>query len=223
MRLYDPENRPRPWMTIIGVAPNIRQRDPSRSDDPVIFVPYPFESSSSMALLMRTRGATSALAPALRREVQQVDQDLPLFDTMSLTAFFERQRWYLRVFGTLFLIFATVAMGMAAVGIYGVMSYAASRRTREIGVRMALGAGVASILRLVLGRGVTQLALGLVLGLAAAFGVTRLMRVFLYVSPTDPITFIAVPVVLCAAGLAATWFPARRAARLDPVRALRHE
>ncbi|MEP7366634.1 MAG: FtsX-like permease family protein, partial [Acidobacteriota bacterium] len=137
---------------------------------------------------------------------------------------FERSRWYLRVFGTMFFIFALVALGMAAVGIYAVMAQAANRRTREIGVRMALGAGMSSILRLVLGRGMKQLAVGLALGLAAGLAVCRLMGVILLgVAPNDPLTFISVSVVLCLVGLIATGVPARRAARLDPVKALRYE
>jgi len=225
MRLFDRDNKARPWMTIVGVAPDLRQHNPSDpSNDPVILVPYRFESSSSMSVMLRTQGLPTTLTSSIRKEVQQIDQDLPLFDTRTLQEQFERQRWYLRVFGTLFLIFAVVAMGMAAVGIYAVMAHAASRRTREIGVRMALGAGVGSILRLVLARGVKQLVLGMVLGLAAALAVCRLMSGMLFmVSPNDPVTFIAVALTLSAAGLAATWVPARRAARLDPVKALRYE
>jgi ABC-type antimicrobial peptide transport system permease subunit len=160
----------------------------------------------------------------LRNEVRQIDQDLPLFDTLTLEERFSRQRWYLRVFGTMFLVFAGVAMGMASVGIYAVVANAVSRRTREIGVRMALGAGVGSILRLVLGRGVRQLVLGMALGLAAALMVCRLMAGLLFkVSPSDPMTFVSVSLVLGGVGFLATWLPARRAARLDPVKALHYE
>lgn len=136
----------------------------------------------------------------------------------------QRGRWHLRVFGTTFLIFAVIAMGMAAVGIYGVMAHSTSRRTREIGVRLALGADTVGILRLVLGRGAKQLLVGMVLGLGAAIAVCRLMAGLLFkVSPQDPLTFAGVTLVLCMAGLAACWFPARRAARLDPMKALRYE
>ena len=224
MRLYD-DGKPRPWMTIIGVAPDFRQDNPvNTSHDPVILVPYRLESFSTMSVLLRTQGSPTALTPGLRNEVQQIDQDLPLFDTMTLGERFGKQRWYLSVFGTVFLIFAVVATGMAAVGIYAVMANAASRRTREIGVRMALGAGEGSIMRMVLGKGVKQLGAGMVLGLAAALAVCRLMAGLLFmISPNDAITFASVAVLLGAAGMAAIFFPARRAARLDPLKALRYE
>ena len=144
------------------------------------------------------------------------------FNTMTLQDRFFRQRWYLSVFGSVFLIFAVVAMAMAAVGVYAVMAQAAGRRTRrsECGWRSARargrsepGAGV----------GVKQLALGMVLGLAAALAVCRLMKGMFLVSPYDPLTFVAVAVTLGMTGLAAVYFPARRAARLDPVKALRYE
>src|SRR4029079_464393 len=123
------EDKPRPWMTIVGVMPDFRQQNPTeKSSDPMILVPYRFESYSTMAILLRTQGSPSGMTAGLRSEVQQLDQDLPLFDTMSLAERFDSQQRSLSLFGTVFLIFAIVAMGMAAMGIYAVMAHAASRR-----------------------------------------------------------------------------------------------
>jgi ABC-type antimicrobial peptide transport system permease subunit len=158
--------------------------------------------------------------------VQEVDQDLPLFEVRTLTAALERQRWFLVVFGALFFSFALTGLLMASVGIYAVVAQATARRTREIGIRMALGATAARIAQLVLTRGLTQLGIGLVVGLGGAFGATHLMAnsgLVMQVSPNDPVLFIAITGVLVAIGLFACWLPARRAARIAPTEALRTE
>jgi len=225
IRLFDRDGKPNPWMTIVGVSPDFRQQNAqNHTADPVFLLPYKYAGNSSMRLLLKTNTTPATLTNGLRSAVQQIDQDLPLFEIMTVSEGLARQIWYLRVFGSLFLIFAMVAMGMAAVGIYAVMANDASRRTREIGVRMALGASVGAILALLLRRGAIQLGLGMVLGLGAAFGATRLMASMLFnISPSDPITFVAVALTLSAAGLAAVYFPARKAAKLDPLNALRYE
>ena len=226
LRLFGgPDNQPRAWMTVIGEVPGFRQNDPrDLNNDSQVFVPHRFESNSGMAILVRTQGPPAALAPAVRSEMQQLDEDLPLFGVESLQEQYQRSRWHWRVFGTLFLIFAVVALGMAAIGIYAVMTHTTNRRIQEIGVRMALGAGFADIMRLVLRRGLLQLALGMVLGISAALGVCQLMERLLFkVSPRDPVTFVIVAAALAAVGLMACWMPARRAAKVDPMRALRCE
>jgi predicted permease len=225
LRLFLSNNRPTPWMTIVGVLPDLRQDDPNQpTQAPVIFVPYRSDSSGNMAILMRARGPVASLATALRREVHRADEELPLFEVQSLEERFQRSRWYLRVFGTLFSVFAIIALGMAAVGIYAVMAHSTGQCRQEIGVRVALGAGFADVLRLVLGRGVKQLMIGAIIGLAAAISVCRLMaRILFKVAPNDVLTLALVTFALLVVGLAACWIPARRAAKLDPVKALRYE
>jgi putative ABC transport system permease protein len=225
IRFFDEAKKPKPWMTIVGIVPDVTQNGPgNRMQGPLVAVPYNGESYSSMAMLLRTNGSATALASAVRREFQKLDGELPLFDVRTLDAAIERGRWHLRVFGTLFLVFAAIAMGMAAVGVYAVIAHATSQRTREIGVRLALGAGSGSIVRMVLNRGLVQICLGMAFGLTAAYFVCSLMTSFLFkVSPSDPVTFGVVGLTLFSAGLAACLIPARRASRLDPMVALRHE
>ena len=177
-----------------------------------------------MSLLVRSTGDPLLLTSAVRASVQGLDQDLPLIDVRTLAAAIERSRWFLAVFGTLFSIFGFIGLLMAAVGIYAVMAQASSRRTQEIGIRMAMGATPRRILTLILKRGMWQLAIGLILGLAAAIPAVRLLvKVGLRISPGDPRAFAAIVAILVAAGLFACWLPARRAAGLDPVKAIRYE
>jgi putative ABC transport system permease protein len=217
---------PGPWMTIIGVCADIVQNLQEPDKSPVYHVPYRQQSWAWMGLLIRTTADPATLAGAIRATVQEVDQDLPLFEVRTLTAALEKQRWFLVVFGALFFSFALTGLLMASVGIYAVVAQATARRTREIGIRMALGATASRIAQLVLSRGLTQLGIGLVVGLGGAFGATHLMAksgLVMQVSPTDPVLFIAITGVLVAIGLFACWLPARRAARIAPTEALRTE
>ncbi|HUG09691.1 MAG TPA: ABC transporter permease [Opitutaceae bacterium] len=217
---------PGPWMTVIGVCADIVQDMQNPDNSPVYHVPYRQQSWAWMGLMIRTTSDPATLAGAVRAAVQELDQDLPLYEVRTLTAALERQRWFLVVFGSLFLCFALAGLLMASVGIYAVVAQATSRRTREIGIRMALGATAARIARLVLSRGLVQLGIGLVIGLTGAFGATHLMAnsgLSLQVSPNDPVLFISITAVLVAIGLFACWLPARRAARIAPTEALRTE
>jgi hypothetical protein len=202
LRLFPSNNQPTPWMTIVGVLPDVRQDDPNKpTQDPVVFVPYRSDNSGNMAILMRARGPVASLATALRREVHQADEELPLFEVQPLGQRFQRSRWYLRVFGTLFSVFAIIALGMAAVGIYAVMAHSTGQRRQEIGIRMALGADFVDVLRLVLGRGVKQLMIGAIIGLAAAIAVCRFMaRILFKVAPNDVVTLALVTFALLAIG-----------------------
>jgi putative ABC transport system permease protein len=219
-------DKPGAWLTVVGVCADLVQNPRNPEAPPLIFVPYRQEPWAWMALLIRTAADPAALTGPLRAAVQQIDPDLPLYQVATLPGALEQQRWFLRVFGTLFLSFALIGLSLAAVGIYAVVAQSTARRTREIGIRMALGATAGRIARLVLARGLSNLLLGLGLGLAGAWGATSVMakgRLIVRVSPRDPATFIGITVLLLAIGLLACWLPARRAARLAPTEALRSE
>lgn len=224
-RLFDgPDGQPGPWLTIVGVSADLHQRGEDAGAPPLVFTPLRLYPNAGLALVVRTTGDPAALSPLVRSAVQELDQDLPLFDVRTLRQALARQTWFLVVFGSLFLTFALVALLMASIGLYAVVAQATARRTREIGIRMALGASAARILQLVLARGLVQLGLGLVLGLGGAYASTRLMRDMIgAVSPQDPTTFALVTALLVAVGLLACLLPARRAAALHPVAALRQE
>jgi putative ABC transport system permease protein len=225
LRLFGSDAKAGEWMTIVGVVPEIRMTNPAQGEaDPLLYLPHRMGSSGFAALMVRTSGNPATLAGPVRREVQQVDELLPLFDVEPLAETIARSRWHLRVFGTIFSIFGLIALGMAAVGIYAVMAHATGQRTREIGIRLALGAPGGHIVDSVMRRGVVQLGVGMAVGLTAAWFVGRLMTGLLFgVSPEDPTTYLGVAGVLLLAGLAACWAPAQRAARLDPLVALRQD
>ena len=219
------EDSERPWLTVVGICPDIRQGDPQQVEtEAIIYVPFRQERPSSASILTRSKVPSETLSSAFRKEVQALDGNLPLYQVTSLTEFLASQRWGFRVFGSLFAIFAIIALVLASVGIYAVMSYSVSQRTQEIGIRMALGASTTSIVRLVVSRGVKQLAIGLVVGLALALAVTRVLTSLLVqTTPTDPVTFTTIVVLLAAVGVFACWMPARRAMKVDPLVALRYE
>jgi putative ABC transport system permease protein len=216
---------PQPWLTVVGVVPDLTQTDFSHAqNEPLIYLPFRQEPRRGMYLLARTRVPPASLGEACRRTVQSIDQDLPAHDVITLDAQLAQSSWPLRIFGSMFSIFAGVALLLASVGLYAVVAHMVSQRTHEIGVRVALGAARGDILRMVFAQGMRPLAIGVVLGLGAAFGVTRVLSFLLTgVSPTDPLTFTLVVTVLLAASAAGCAIPARRAMRVDPAVALRHE
>ena len=220
------KEQPGPWLTVVGVTADLVQEAQRADSPPLVFISYRQEPWGWMALLLRTSVDPAAVAGSVRDAVQAIDQDLPLFEVRTLPAALDRQRWFLTVFGSLFLIFALTGLLMASVGIYAVVAQSTSRRTREIGIRMALGSSALGIVRLVLSRGLVQLAIGLGLGLVGAAVATRLMNqvgFLIRVSPHDPLVFASITLLLTAIGVFACWLPARRAAALPPVTALRHE
>ncbi|MGH9410905.1 MAG: ADOP family duplicated permease, partial [Vicinamibacterales bacterium] len=211
------------WRTIVGISPNVRYSQPQDSDPAaVVYTPLRQDPPRGLILLVRSRVDPGAMMSAVRREVQAIDQDQPVFTVQTMDQLLAQVMWPYQVFGSLFAIFAVIALMMSAVGLYAVMAYSVTQRTAEIGVRMALGAERRQVSWLILKRGLLQMAIGLTVGLAGAFAVSRVMRTLLVqVSPTDPLTFAAITLMLSAVAVAACLIPARRATRIDPLVALR--
>jgi predicted permease len=216
--------RPGRWLTVVGISGDLKQEPNEVRPQPLLFIPYAPGAYAGMTIVLRSSGDPAALAAPLRAAMRQIDPDRALSNVRTLEEMSYRDGWYLRVFGGMFLIFAAGALLLASLGIYAVVAQTTMRRTQEIGIRMAMGATSPRIQRLVISRGLKQLALGTGLGLAIAFAVTRLMGELLYgVSPTDPVVFSAVIAIIALVGFMACWLPARRAASLHPLKALRHE
>lgn len=221
---FNAEQAPGPWLTVVGLTADLVQQGNSAVADPLAFVPMNQSDPTSMMLVLRSDRDGSTLAGNLRAEVQALDSLLPLSDVNTMAAVVWQSRWPYRVFGTAFTLFALTALLMAGVGLYAVMAHATQRRTREIGIRMALGATPARVLRTMMSQGVIQLGLGLVLGLGLAFATTGSMRALLFgIAPTDPIVLTSSALLLIAVGLTACALPAWRAALIAPVRALNSE
>jgi len=220
-RFYD-NKKPGEWISVTGVSADIVQ-SLDTVPDPVLFLPWRQDSYSSMAIVARAN-APLAVAAAIRFAVQKLDQDLPVFELRTMAEVADRQIWFLRVFGSIFLVFATVALVIASVGIYAVMAQATGSRTQEIGVRMALGATPEKIAVLILRRGVAQLLAGLSLGALVALPAARTLGKLPFLeAPSDPGMMCTVVAGLWSVGLFACWLPARRAAALNPVSAMRNE
>ena len=173
-------------------------------------------------IISRTRVPPVTLVKAFRQEVQSLDENLPVYDVRTLENRIAQDRLGTGVFGTLFTVFAVIALALASLGLHGVIADSVSQRTREIGIRMATGGTPLDIIRLVFAQGMRQIAVGLAVGLLAAFAVTRVLRaVLIGISPNDPLTFVLVVLVLISAAAFGCAIPARRAVRVDPVVALR--
>ena len=211
-------------VTVVGVVGDTIDGGPGEVPRPVLYIPFAQNPTGSMTVVARTATDPAALIPLLEDQVWAVDPDQPVFRTRTFEERVARVIAQPRFYTYLVSVFSAIALILAAVGLYGVISYSVSQRTRELGVRMALGAARRQVLALVLRQAAWLLAAGVVLGLVAAVLTTRLAESLLYaVSPTDLPTFVLVSAVLLLAGLAACWIPARRAAALDPVEALRDE
>lgn len=220
-----PDDSAVPWRTIIGVAPSIRHGSPQDAYlNAVVYLPYREEAPAGASLMIRSTLPPGSVMDAVRREVRLIDPDQPVFTIRTLEEMQAESRWPHRVFGSSFALFAVIALMLSSVGLYAVMAYSVTQRTQEIGMRMALGAQGRQVIWLILKRGLAQLAIGLTLGLAGALALSRLLRgVLVDITPSDPVTFSAITIVLAAVSIAACLVPARRATRIDPLVALRAE
>jgi len=214
-----------PWREVIGVVKDVRQNDFVAEPKMQMYMAYPQVGSfAPNALVVRTNVEPLSLGAAVRRTVWEIDKDQPVSDIRSMDEIVSeavaRQRFSMLLLG----VFAGLALVLAAVGIYGVMSYSVAQRTREIGIRMALGAKSSDVLKMAVGQGLRLVFAGVVIGLAAALILTRVMASLLFgVSATDPATFATISLVLFSAALLASYIPARRATKVDPMVALRHQ
>lgn len=214
------------WLTVVGVVPDLFMEGVGNPEgDPAGFYqPIAQSDAQFMSILARGPGEALTLTEPVRRAVMAVHPDTPVYFSATLTERMAEDTWFYNVFGTLFMVFGGAALFLAAVGLYGVMSFSVARRTSEVGIRMALGASQRQVLQLILRQGGEQIALGVAAGLGLAFLISRAVRIALFeVSPNDPAVFASIVVLLTVTGLAATWVPARRATRAEPSHALRYE
>jgi putative ABC transport system permease protein len=210
--------------TVIGVVGDVRHEGLDQDVTPQVYVPYQQQPPGSMTMVIRTTTDPLVLAAAVRNQVLAVDRSVPVYEVGTMEQRLARsvspRRFNLLLLGA----FAVLALALAALGVYGVISYLVTQRTHEIGIRMALGAQTSDVLRVLIAQGIASVALGVLLGLAAAWMLTRLMTSLLFgVTPTDTATFVSVSAVLIAVALLACYIPARRATKVDPLVALRYE
>jgi len=211
-------------MHVVGVMRDEKHYGLDQEMRPAVYLPYRQQDSSGMGVVLRAAIDPSALAAPARDLLRRLDPDLPMFEVRTMKETLDRSLWARRAYSWLFGVFAGVALVLAAAGIYGVISYAVSRRTHEIGIRLALGASPGRVLRQVLGQGMVLVVIGITLGLGGTLWGARLLETLLFgVSTKDPLTYALVAAGLVCVALLANLMPARRAASVDPMRALRSE
>jgi ABC-type antimicrobial peptide transport system permease subunit len=216
-------------LLIVGIVGDVRDLSLDQAATPEIYFPYfqnPLSENfdRSFTIVVRTKSSATSMAEPLRAELLNLDRSLPVYALKPMTEYLSNSLSRRRFNLVLLSVFAAVALLLAAVGIYGVISYTVSQRTHEIGIRVAVGADSGDILKLVVGQAMILALVGITLGLLASIGLTRLMESLLYgVSATDPLTFVALSAVLAGVSLTACLIPALRATRVDPMIALRYE
>ncbi|HWW82306.1 MAG TPA: ABC transporter permease [Vicinamibacterales bacterium] len=214
-----------PWLQVVGLVSNIVHNGVASDNlDPVIYIPFRQNAISDVAIMLRTHVPPGSLGSAVRREIQAVDRDIAIYNLWTMEERLLRNYWFQGLIGTLFVIFAGIALLLSSVGLYAMMANSVSQRTQEMGVRIAVGSSAAGILRLVFAQGMRQMATGLVIGVAGALALTRVLTsVLTQVSASDPLTFLLAGLILSVAAALGCLIPARRAMAVDPVIALYHE
>lgn len=212
------------FLTIVGVAGHVQNYGIGRDTRVQLYFPYRQIPPTFVSFVLRTTLDPAALTPAIRTAMREIEPTLPVFAIRTMEEIFDTTVTNQRIMLTLLVVFAALALLLAGIGLYGVLSYIVGQRTREVGIRLALGATAGSVRQLMLGQGLKLAALGLGVGLLASLGAARLMGTMLYaVSPYDPLSLAAVSILLVAIGLFASWLPSHRATQVDPVEALRAE
>jgi putative ABC transport system permease protein len=218
---------PKVWFTIAGVVEDTKNAGMDKPAGPELYFQVRQVSQflgGNVNFVVRTANTSTPLEGSIRNAVRELDPSLPVYNLWSMNELVSKSMVQPRFLALLLATFSGIALFLAAIGIYGVMAYSVAQRTQEIGVRMALGARPLHVLRLVLGQSVGMLLIGIVIGLAGAFALTRLMRTLLFeVTATDPLTYVSVIGLLTVVALLACYIPARRAAKVDPLIALRYE
>lgn len=224
LRGYQRSGEPSEWATVIGVVRRvIYANDDRKRMLPAVYTAEYQQPESFMSVTMRTARDPKSFVNVARTAVLAVNKDLPIYRVFTMEEVVSNSFWEKKFFGNLFAIFAVLALFLAAIGLYGVMSYSVRQRTQEIGVRMALGAQARDVFKLVTGQGLRLIVFGLLIGFAGSFFLTKLMASSIEVSAHDPFSFAVVGALLFMVGLIACYLPARSAMRLDPIEALRHE
>jgi len=219
----NPQGQP-VWWEIVGVTADVRSLELREEATPEFYLSALQDTFAGMSVVVRTAVEPASLAPEVRRLVAEVDKSAPVSEVKTMEHIVHESVTQPRFNLFLLGLFGGIALLLSAAGIYGVTAYSVTQRTHEFGIRMALGAQVGDVLRMILGQGMLLIVAGIVVGLVASFALTRLMKSLLFgVSATDPLTFVAITVLLTLVALFACYIPARRATKVDPLVALRYE
>jgi putative ABC transport system permease protein len=216
--------RSSPWVTVVGIAGDMRRQGIEKQALPQVFRPDAQDSQDMLEVIVRTIGDAEPLAATVQKEIQSMDRSVAKFAVTTVEQQLGEQTAERRFQTTLIALFSLVALSLSAIGIYGLMHYFVAQRTHEIGVRMALGAQHGNVLSLVVRQGILVASVGIGVGSILALGFTALLSKLLFgVTPTDPLTLATTPLILLVVAILACWLPARRAARIDPMLALRQD